>query len=182
LKVTPDIQPGDVVSIRFAGTPAGETRVQDGFVTADAVQSGATVTVSGHLGADVIKDNTEQRIVEPALVDLVGKRDVRAVPGPLTPAASGLYSSSLEFPTADTFLATYVFEDPDAAGPLTGVDVARVAARTHRSVSVCCRGRSWTRPETGRASRSRSSVRWADRVWADARTAHCRPDRRGRRT
>jgi hypothetical protein len=46
LNITPDIQPGDVVSIRFGDTPAGDTVVQDGFVTANAVQNGTTVTVT----------------------------------------------------------------------------------------------------------------------------------------
>ena len=58
----------------------------------------------------------EQRIVEPALVDTaVGKRDVRAAPGPLTPAPKGGYSSSLEFPTptrsATPFTATSICDD-----------------------------------------------------------------------
>jgi hypothetical protein len=77
--------PGDVVSIRFGDTPAGDTTVGDAFVNADAVQSGTTVTVTGHIGPGVNRDNTEQRIVEPALTDTaVGRRDVRALPGPLT--------------------------------------------------------------------------------------------------
>jgi hypothetical protein len=119
LKVTPDILPGDVVSIRFGDTPAGDTTVGDAFVNADAVQSGTTVTVTGHIGPGVNRDNTEQRIVEPALTDTaVGRRDVRALPGPLTPAPRGGYSSGLEF-SGDTFTATYVFDD---------ADVARIAA------------------------------------------------------
>src|ERR671921_454087 len=68
LKVTPDILPGDVASIAFGGTTVGDTRVQDGFVAQDAILSGSTVTVKGHIGPEVIKDNTEQRIVEPDLV------------------------------------------------------------------------------------------------------------------
>jgi hypothetical protein len=115
LKVTPDIQPGDVVSLKFGGTLAGDTVVQDGFVTADAVQNGTTVTVTGHIGPDVIRDNTEQRIVEPALTGTpIGRRDVRAIPGPLTPAPRGGYSSGLEF-SGDTFTATYVFDDAGTA-------------------------------------------------------------------
>lgn len=116
LLVTPDIRPGDVVSIRFGATPAGDVRTQDAFVTADAVQNGSTVTVGGHIDPLMNKDFTEQRIIEPALVDTaVGKRDVRAIPGPLTLSANGSYQSSLTFPTADTFLATYVFNDPAIA-------------------------------------------------------------------
>jgi hypothetical protein len=54
----------------------------------------------------------EQRIINPDLVDTeIGKRDIRAVPGPLTPAPRGGYSSALTF-EGDTFTATYVFQDP----------------------------------------------------------------------
>jgi hypothetical protein len=118
LKVTPDILPGDVTAISFGGAPVGDTRVQDGFVTEDAILDGSTVTVKGHIAAGVNKDNTEQRIVEPALVDTaVARRDVRALPGPLTPAPKGGYSSALEFGLdgPDTFRATYVFDDPAVA-------------------------------------------------------------------
>jgi hypothetical protein len=122
LNITPDIQPGDAVSIRFGNTEAGETIAQDAFVDADAAittttLNGDTVLVKGHIGADVIKDNTEQRIVEPALTDTdVARRDVRAVPGPLTRAPKGGYSSMLEFDDEKrTFLATYIFDDPNTA-------------------------------------------------------------------
>ncbi len=121
VNVTPDIQPGDVASISFAGpngnSDGGETKVQDGYVDAGSTLAGSTVTVTGHIGPDVIKDNTEQRIVEPALTDTaVGRRDVRAVPGPMTPAPKGGYSSMLEFDDAKhTFTATYIFDDPAVA-------------------------------------------------------------------
>src|SRR6185436_11159794 len=53
----------------------------------------------------------EQRIINPDLVDTdIGKRDIRALPGPLTPAPKGGYSSALTF-EGDTFTATYVFQD-----------------------------------------------------------------------
>jgi hypothetical protein len=118
LKVTPDILPGDVASISFGGATAGDTRVQDGFATEDASLSGSTVVVRGHVGPGVDPANTEQRIVDPALVGTnVARRDVRAVPGPLTPSPKGGYSSALEFGLdgPDTFRATYVFTDPAAA-------------------------------------------------------------------
>ncbi|MEP7113219.1 MAG: fibronectin type III domain-containing protein [Ilumatobacteraceae bacterium] len=116
LNITPDIQSGDVVSVSIAATPTASavqeaTVVQDVYAS-DAVQNGTTVTVAGHIGSNVLPANMEQRIIEPALVDtIVGKRDVRAVPGPMTPAARGGYSSSLEFnPAAQSFLATYIFD------------------------------------------------------------------------
>jgi hypothetical protein len=121
LQVTPDILPGDVATISFGGHDVGDTRVQDAYADADATLGtttvdGTMVTVTGHIGADVIQDNTEQRIVDPALVDAAGKRDVRAVPGPMTLAPSGRYSSSLTFNDTDhTFLATYLFDDPATA-------------------------------------------------------------------
>lgn len=127
LKVTPDIVGGDVVSIRFGATAAGDVRTGTGTVTADAVQTGDTVTVSGTLGPDVVQAQTEQRIIEPALVDTaIGRRDIRAIPGPLTPDPRGGYASSLLFPTDTTFVATYVFNDPP--GPETGADIAAIAA------------------------------------------------------
>jgi hypothetical protein len=121
LNVTPDIQPRDVVTISFGPkgeTLAGDTTAQDTFVTEKSVLGGATLdtlTVRGHIGADVDPANTEQRIIEPNLTaTTVGRRDIRALPGPMTRAAKGGYSSSLEF-TGDTFLATYVFDDPAVA-------------------------------------------------------------------
>ena len=111
LAVTPDIRPGDIVSMRFGTTAAGETTVQDTYVTGDAELSGSTITVKGHIGASVNPAQLEQRIIEPALKDTsIGRRDIRAIPGPLTPSDKGGYSSGLEV-TGDTFTATYVFDD-----------------------------------------------------------------------
>ena len=118
LKITPDIQPGDVAAISFAGTVVGDTEVQDAFVTEGSILSGSTVIVKGHIGPGVDQANTEQRIVEPALVDTdIARRDVRAIPGPLTPAPRGGYSSALEFGLdgPDTFRATYVFDSAATA-------------------------------------------------------------------
>lgn len=115
LNITPDIRPGDIVSMRFGATAAGETTVQDTYVTGDAQLSGSTVTVKGHIGAGVNPAQLEQRIIEPALRDTtVARRDIRAIPGPLTPAPRGGYSSGLEV-TGDTFTATYNFDDAATA-------------------------------------------------------------------
>jgi hypothetical protein len=114
--VTPDILPGDVVSIWFNGVAVGATTVQD-VQAFDAVQVGKTVTVGGHIGPGVDPLNIEQRIIEPALRDtVVNKRDVRAVPGDLATANKGGYSSSLTIDRAtQTFVATYIFDTLDAA-------------------------------------------------------------------
>lgn len=115
LKVTPDILPNDNVSISFGGQVAADTNVQDAYVTEKSVLIGSTVTVTGHIGAGVITDNTEQRIIDPRLTGTgVGRRDVMAIPGPLTPSDTGVYSSGLEF-AGTTFTATYVFDDLAAA-------------------------------------------------------------------
>ena len=126
LKVTPDIRPGDVAVITFPDGTSKDTTVQDAQAS-DAVQNGTTVTVSGHIGPDVVKDFMEQRIVNADLVDLIGKRDVRAVPGPLTPAPTGGYSSSLAFPTPTTFVATYEFTDLAAADAAANSDLGERA-------------------------------------------------------
>ncbi len=119
LNVTPDIQAGDVVSLSFGDTVVAATTSLDVYAS-DAIQNGTTVTVNGHIGGDVDFNNMEQRIIEPALVDtIVGKRDVRAVPGPMTPAPKGGYSSSLELGPDETFVATYIF-DVEARRPHRG--------------------------------------------------------------
>jgi hypothetical protein len=117
LKVTPDIQAGDKVTIKFSGTGAGDTMVADTSVGPDHAKlesDGVTVTVKGRVAAGVNQAQTEQRVVNPDLTALVGRRDVRALPGPLAAAPKGGYRSSLEF-SGNTFTATYVFDDPKAA-------------------------------------------------------------------
>ena len=116
LMVTPDIKAGDVVSLSFGGVVAAATASLDVYAN-DAVQNGTTVTVTGHIGNTVDPANFEQRIIEPALVDtVIGKRDVRALPGPMTPAPKGGYSSGLEIDTAtQSFVATYIFDNESDA-------------------------------------------------------------------
>lgn len=114
-RVTPDIRPGDEVSIRFGAGEPDTTTTADAFVDADAVLSGTTLTVQGHVGAGVNQAQFEQRIINPDLVDTdVTRRDIRAVPGPMTRAAKGGYSSALSF-RGETFTATYEFDDAATA-------------------------------------------------------------------
>lgn len=136
LNVTPDIRPGDAVSIKFGGTEEGTTTVQDTYVNAASVLSeGNTVTVKGHVAAEVNKQQMEQRIVEPALKDTsVGRRDVRAAPGPLT--ADEGYRSSLEFGLdgPNTFTATYIFDEAAAAEIAANAGGARSMAWQEQDV------------------------------------------------
>jgi hypothetical protein len=118
LNVTPDIRPGDKVNISFNGIDAGDTTAANTYVTGDSqlVANAAgvkdTLVVHGYTGPGVSQAQMEQRIIQPDLVDTeIGRRDIRAIPGPLTLAPKGGYSSSLTF-EGDQFTATYVFQDP----------------------------------------------------------------------
>jgi Chitobiase/beta-hexosaminidase C-terminal domain/Fibronectin type III domain len=115
VQVTPDIQPGDTAVVKFGNTAAGDTTTQDVAVT-DSALEGSRLTVNGRVGPGVDPANLEQRIVQPDLKDdpAVGRRDVRAVPGPLTQSDKGNYQSALEV-NGQTFTATYEFDNPETA-------------------------------------------------------------------
>jgi hypothetical protein len=118
LNVTPDIQPGDKVALKFDGEVVGDTVVQDTYVSHDSELSGSTLTIRGHVGPGVNPAQMEQRIVNPDLTETnIGRRDVRATPSTvLTPSDKGGYSSMLAVDqAAGTFTATYVFDDPAVA-------------------------------------------------------------------
>ena len=135
LKVTPDIIPFDVVSLKILDgalvNPVGETTVGDAFVTQDATVNGSTLTVTGHIGDSVggPADGRfiEQRIVSPDLLDTpVARRSIAAIQGPPTVDAGGAYSSGMTVDTVtNTFTATYVFLNAD---PAVNVATAKVAA------------------------------------------------------
>jgi Fn3 associated/Fibronectin type III domain len=115
LNVTPDILPGDVVSLEIGGNVLAATTVGDSYVTTGSTLSpdGLTMTVTGRIGPSVDRDNFEQRIIEPALKDtIIGRRDIRATPG--DPVQETGYTSQVTF-SGDTFTATYVFETADVA-------------------------------------------------------------------
>ncbi|WP_104044849.1 chitobiase/beta-hexosaminidase C-terminal domain-containing protein [Arthrobacter sp. ZGTC412] len=129
LAVTPDIRPGDAVTIKFGGVEAGTTTVQDTYVNGPSVREGNTVIVKGHVAPGVSTERMEQRIVEPALKDTsVGRRDARAVAG----AAGGDdgYISRLEFGLdgPNTFTATYEFDEEAAAVIAAAAGGARAMA------------------------------------------------------
>lgn len=124
LNVTPDIQKGDKVSIRFADGASGETTTSTGTATTHAALSGNTVTVEGTHGSDVIPGQAEVRIVNPDLTALVGRRDVRAVTGGVTPAPKGGYSSNLEM-VDGKFTATFNFDTLKAAQTAAATQIER---------------------------------------------------------
>ena len=129
LQVTPDIQPGDKVTISFDGAVVGDTTVQDAAVDTKATvdttadPSGKTVTITGHVASGVNPAQLEQRVVNPALTGTsVARRDIRAVPGQLVNSPKGGYSSGLTV-SGTTATATYQFTGPDAT------DVAATVAK-----------------------------------------------------
>jgi hypothetical protein len=133
LNVTPDIRPGDKVAISFNGIEGGDTTTANAYVTGDmqliANSAGVknTLVVRGYAGPGVNQAQMEQRIINPDLVETeIGRRDIRAVPGPLTPAPKGGYSSSLTF-EGDQFTATYVFTDPAVALTASKADLGERA-------------------------------------------------------
>ena len=128
LNVTPDILAGDVVSITFPDGSHDETTTSTATVTQNMVQSGTTVTVEGTFDPTTVNpDFLEQRIINPDLVGVVGKRDVRALPGPVVPAATGGYSSGMSFPAPGQFVATYEFATQQAADTTAASDLGERA-------------------------------------------------------
>ncbi len=129
LNVTPDIQPGDVVTLSFDGEVIAASTTLD-IAADDATQNGTTVVVTGHIGDEIPHDQMEQRIIEPALVDTaIGRRDVRALPGPSVPAPKGGYVSGVEFLPGEVFKATYVFDN------LSDADIAAHAGLGERGMA-----------------------------------------------
>ncbi|WP_461172211.1 fibronectin type III domain-containing protein [Arthrobacter sp. Z1-9] len=129
VKVTPDIKPGDKVTIKFGTIEAGTTTVQDTYVNAPSIRNGNTVIVKGHVAGSVTQAQMEQRIVEPALKETsVGRRDARAVAG--APGGDAGYTSRLEFGLdgPNTFTATYEFDEPEAAEIAAAAGGARAMA------------------------------------------------------
>ena len=134
LNVTPDIIAGDVVSITFPDGSHDETTTSSATVVTNMVQTGTTITIDGTFNVDpasalpvVNPDFLEQRIVQPDLVPILGKRDVRALPGPIVPAPTGGYSSGMSFPTPGHFLATYQFDTQEAADTAAAADLGERA-------------------------------------------------------
>jgi hypothetical protein len=112
LKVTPDIQAGDLVTVKSGSLLLGDSIVQNGYIsTYDLV--GTTLTIKGFVASTVIPGNIEVRVVNPLLLGTtVQKRQVNAAFGPLTPNVG--YTSGLEV-VGTSFTATFIFNIQEAA-------------------------------------------------------------------
>ncbi|MEA2155655.1 MAG: hypothetical protein QOE11_1795 [Solirubrobacteraceae bacterium] len=132
LQVTPDIVAGDTATIKFGGTASGDTTVQAAEATSVSYDGLNTVVVKGPatVGAGIDPTNIEQRTVNPDLVATIGKRDVRAVPGPPVTAPksgpAGSYTSDLALNADGTFTATYVFDSQSVAATVANGGGERV--------------------------------------------------------
>jgi len=113
LKVTPDIQPGDEVTVKDGALVLGGMTIQNGYISSYALV-GNTLTITGFIASTVTsKSNIEVRIVNTLLLGTtVQKRQVNAVPGPLTQETG--YQSGISI-TGTTFTATFVFNTQQAA-------------------------------------------------------------------
>lgn len=129
MNVTPDIQPGDVVSITFPDGSSDQTTTSSATVVKDMTRTGTTVTIEGTYGPEVNPDFLEQRVVNPDLLPVIGKRDISAIPGPVLPSARGGYSSGISFPAPGQFLATYEFDT------LAGAETAAASTLGERAMN-----------------------------------------------
>lgn len=112
LKVTPDIQAGDLVTVKSGSLLLGDMTISNGYITSYSL-SGTTLTITGFVASTVISSNIEVRIVNPLLLGTpVAKRQVNAAFGPLTPDVG--FSSGLEI-VGTTFTATFIFNSQQAA-------------------------------------------------------------------
>jgi len=112
LKVTPDIQGGDLITIKSGALLLGDMTISNGYITSYSLTS-TTFVITGFVDSNVAPGNVEVRIVNPLLLDTpVQKRQVNAATGPLTPNVG--FSSGLEI-IGTTFKATFVFNNQQAA-------------------------------------------------------------------
>lgn len=112
IKVTPDIQPGDLVTVKSGALLLGDMTIADGHIKTYSL-SGNILTIVGYVGSTVNPGNLEVRIVNPLLLDtVVDKRQVSAASGPVVQNVG--YSSGVQV-VGTTFTATFTFASQQAA-------------------------------------------------------------------
>jgi hypothetical protein len=115
LQVTPNIQSGDVVVVKYDNV-SYDTTVQGVEVTGSDLD-GSRLVVSGNAASGVDPAKLEQRIINPAMTNDpdIDRRDVRAVPpAGLQQSAKGDYLSGLSV-AGGQFTATYQFPRAETA-------------------------------------------------------------------
>ena len=122
--VTPDIKPGDVVSVSIngGGSDSSMARSPQVLTFTEDVNDPAGLVMTGSRAADVPTGRIEQRIIAPDLTDTaVGRRDVRF------PAKGNAYTSTVNW-TPTTFVAKFHFnDDPSTLRVDEGVEMRDIA-------------------------------------------------------
>lgn len=120
LKVTPNILIGDKIELKQEGLLLNEIIIQNGYITKKE-QIGQMIKVTGFLDNSILPENIEIRIVNGDLkTTSIGRRDARAVVGPVGPVFTN-YDSGIEI-TGTSFIATFIFTD------ITTANIAFISA------------------------------------------------------
>ncbi|KAI8817792.1 uncharacterized protein EV422DRAFT_539937 [Fimicolochytrium jonesii] len=115
IKVTPDIVGGDIIDLYFDNIKEASVRTLDAKITSVVYDGSKILTLKGYVdpfNKDKCKDCYEVRIVNPDLRPFVTKRDIRA-PQPTT--HDGYTSTLVINPDNNQFVATFTFDDVEAA-------------------------------------------------------------------
>ena len=112
LKVTPDIQAGDLITVKSGALLLGDMTISNGYITSFSLAA-TTLTITGFVASSIVPGNIEVRVVNPLLLGTtVQKSQINAVFGPLTPNVG--FSSGLEV-IDTTFKATFIFNSQQAS-------------------------------------------------------------------
>lgn len=112
LQVTPDIIPGDFITLKSDALMLDSSTIQNGVITSFSLND-ATLVIVGFVASTVVPGNIDVRVVNPLLLaTTVAKNKVIAIPGALTPGIG--YSSGLEV-LGTSFTATFAFDTQEAA-------------------------------------------------------------------
>lgn len=113
LKVTPNIIIGNKIQIKKDALLLSEIIIKNGYITKKE-QTGSMIKVFGFLDTNIDPKNIEVRIVNNDLkTTSIGRRDARAIVGPVGPIFTG-YLSGIEI-TNTNFVATFQFNDLETA-------------------------------------------------------------------
>lgn len=113
LKVTPNIEIGNKIEIKKDALLLSEIIIKNGYIT-NKERIGNTIKITGFVDSNIKPDNIEIRIVNPDLkTTSIGRRDVRAIVGPIGPVFTG-YLSGITISGTD-LNAIFEFSDSTTA-------------------------------------------------------------------